>query len=135
MTDAGVTVATRAIRVLLADDDEAYLASLRVLIEQQPVLEVIGAARDGLEAIQLADALRPEACVLDLHMPLLDGVTTAARLRRDHPSICLIALTGDDDATLHAAVREAGADAVLLKGEMVEALVQRLSDVRAQPTL
>jgi DNA-binding NarL/FixJ family response regulator len=135
MTDAGVTVATRPIRVLLADDDEAYLASLRVLIEQQPVLEVIGAARDGLEAIQLADALRPEACVLDLHMPLLDGVTTAARLRRDHPSICLIALTGDDDAALHAAVREAGADAVLLKGEMVEALVQRLSDVRAQPTL
>jgi DNA-binding NarL/FixJ family response regulator len=135
MTDAGVTVATRPIRVLLADDDEAYLASLRVLIEQQPVLEVIGAAHDGLEAIQLADALRPEACVLDLHMPLLDGVTTAARLRRDHPSICLIALTGDDDAALHAAVREAGADAVLLKGEMVEALVQRLSDVRAQPTL
>jgi DNA-binding NarL/FixJ family response regulator len=135
MADAGVTVAARPIRVLLADDDETYLASLRALIEQQPVLEVVGAARNGLEAIELADALDPEACVLDLHMPLLDGVTTAARLRRDHPSICLIALTADDDADLHAAVREAGADAVLLKGEMVDALVQRLSDVRAQPTL
>jgi DNA-binding NarL/FixJ family response regulator len=135
MADAGVTVATRPIRVLLADDDETYLASVRALIEQQPVLEVVGSARNGLEAIELADALAPEACVLDLHMPLLDGVTTAARLRRDHPSICLIALTADDDAQLHAAVREAGADAVLLKGEMVEALVQRLSDVRAQPTL
>jgi DNA-binding NarL/FixJ family response regulator len=67
-------------------------------------------------------------------MPLLDGVTTAARLRRDHPSICLIALTGDDDHALHTAVREAGADAVLLKSEMVDALVQRLSHVRAQPT-
>jgi DNA-binding NarL/FixJ family response regulator len=135
MADAGVTMAARPIRVLLADDDETYLASLRALIEQQPVLEVVGAARNGLEAIELADALDPEACVLDLHMPLLDGVTTAARLRRDHPSICLIALTADDDADLHAAVREAGADAVLLKGEMVDALVQRLSDVRAQPTL
>jgi DNA-binding NarL/FixJ family response regulator len=135
MADAGVTVATRPIRVLLADDDETYLSSLRALIEQQPVLEVVGAAGNGLEAIELADALDPEACVLDLHMPLLDGVTTAARLRRDHPSICLIALTADDDAELHAAVREAGADAVLLKGEMVEALVQRLSDVRAQPSL
>jgi DNA-binding NarL/FixJ family response regulator len=65
-------------------------------------------------------------------MPLLDGVTAAARLRRDHPSICLIALTGDDDPQLHAAVREAGADAVLLKTEMVEALVERLGTIRSQ---
>ena len=72
--------------------------------------------------------------MLDLHMPLLDGVTAAARLRRDHPSICLIALTGDDDPELHAAVREAGADAVLMKGEMVDALMQRLADVRPQST-
>jgi two-component system nitrate/nitrite response regulator NarL len=131
----GVTAAARPIRVLLADDDETYLASLRALIDHQPELEVVGSACNGLEALELVDALEPEACVLDLHMPLLDGVTTAARLRRDHPSICLIALTGDDDHRLHAAVREAGADAVLLKGEMVEALVQRLSHVRAQPTL
>jgi DNA-binding NarL/FixJ family response regulator len=135
MADAGVPVATRPIRVLLADDDETYLASLRALIEHQPVLEVVAAARNGLEAIELADALDPEACVLDLHMPLLDGVTTAARLRRDHPSICLIALTADDDSHLHEAVREAGADAVLLKNQMVDALVRRLSDVRPQPTL
>jgi DNA-binding NarL/FixJ family response regulator len=121
--------------VLLADDDETYLASLRALIEQQAELQVVGAARNGLEAIELADALCPDACVLDLHMPLLDGVATAARLRRDHPSICLIALTADDDAHLHEAVREAGADGVLLKGAMVEALVQRLSGVRHQPTL
>jgi DNA-binding NarL/FixJ family response regulator len=131
----GVTAAARPIRVLLADDDAVYLASLRTLIDHQPELLVVGTATNGLEAIELADALDPEACVLDLHMPLLDGVSAAARLRRDHPSICLIALTGDDDADLHTAVREAGADAVLLKGEMVEALVQRLSGVRAQPTL
>jgi DNA-binding NarL/FixJ family response regulator len=135
MADAGVTGEARAIRVLLADDDETYLASLRALIERQPELEVVGAARDGLEAIELAERFQPEACVLDLHMPLLDGVTAAARLRRDHPSICLIALTADDDGKLHAAAREAGADAVLLKGEMIDALMLRLSDVRSRPTL
>jgi DNA-binding NarL/FixJ family response regulator len=124
-----------AIRVLLADDDASYLASLQELIDGQPELQVVGAARNGLEAIELADALAPEACVLDLHMPLLDGVTAAARLRRDHPSICLIALTADDDPELHHAVRDAGADAVLLKGEMVDALVERLARVRGRAAL
>jgi DNA-binding NarL/FixJ family response regulator len=135
MADAGVNAATHPIRVILADDDATYLASLRVLIERQPELQVVGAAATGLEAIELADALAPDACVLDLHMPLLDGVTAAARLRRDHPSICLVALTADDDPLLHAAVAEAGADAVLLKGEMVDALLQRLSDVRTRASL
>jgi DNA-binding NarL/FixJ family response regulator len=69
--------------------------------------------------------------VIDLHMPLLDGVTAVARLRRDHPSLCLIALTGDAAPKLHDAVREAGADGVLLKSELVEGLVDRLSAVRA----
>jgi DNA-binding NarL/FixJ family response regulator len=132
MGDRGVSAEVGPIRVLLADDDDLYLASLRNLIERQPELSVVAAVGDGLAAIELAEQLQPEACVLDLHMPLLDGVTAAARLRRDHPSICLIALTGDDDPQLHAAVREAGADAVLLKTEMVEALVERLGTIRSQ---
>jgi DNA-binding NarL/FixJ family response regulator len=64
-------------------------------------------------------------------MPLLDGVTAVARLRKDHPNLCLIALTGDADETIHRAVQEAGADAVLLKGELVDTLVERLAAVRA----
>ncbi len=124
--------AASLIRVLLADDDEPYLESLRTLIDAQPELTVVAAVTDGLSAIEQADELEPDACVLDLHMPLLDGVTAAARLRRDHPSICLIALTGDADTALHGAARQAGADAVLLKGEMVDALVDRLAAARAR---
>ena len=120
-----------AIRVLGADDDGAFVDALRELIDTQQELAVVGAARDGVEVLELADELRPDAVVVDLHMPLLDGVTAVARMRRDHPSLCLIALTGDAEPRLHAAVREAGADAVLLKNEMVEALVDRLSAVRA----
>jgi DNA-binding NarL/FixJ family response regulator len=69
--------------------------------------------------------------VIDLHMPLLDGVTAVARLRKDHPHLCLIALTGDTSPALHRAVTEAGADAVLLKGDLLETLVERLSAIRA----
>jgi DNA-binding NarL/FixJ family response regulator len=119
------------LRVLLADDDAVYLESLKPLIESQPELTVVGAAENGLDAIELADALHPDAVVIDLHMPLLDGVSAVARLRKDHPHLCLIALTGDPDTELHDAVREAGADAVLQKGELVDTLFERLSQVKA----
>jgi len=119
------------LRVLLADDDASFLESLKPLIENQPELTVVGFAENGLHAIELADELVPDAVVIDLHMPLLDGVTAVARLRKDHPHLCLIALTGDPDTQLHEAVREAGADAVLQKGELVETLFVRLAAVRA----
>jgi two-component system nitrate/nitrite response regulator NarL len=126
-----VEVAERqGIRVLLADDDRAFLEALRELIDRQPELGVVGLAENGLEAIEQADDLDPDAVVIDLHMPLVDGVTAVARLRRDHPAICLIALTGDDAPKLHAAVKDAGADGVLLKSELVEGLVERLASVR-----
>lgn len=124
--------ADSGIRVLIADDDRAFCDSLRELIERQPELSVVGVAADGLEAIELAEALDPEAVVLDVHMPLLDGVTAAARLRRDHPNVCLIALTGDEAPALHRAAREAGADEVLLKSELVDGLIDRIGQLRAK---
>jgi DNA-binding NarL/FixJ family response regulator len=121
------------LRVLLADDDAAYVASLTPLIESQPELTVVGAAENGLHALELADELHPDAVVIDLHMPLLDGVTAVARLRQDHPHLCLIALTGDPDTGLHDAVLAAGADAVLQKGELVDTLFERLSAFKTAP--
>jgi DNA-binding NarL/FixJ family response regulator len=121
-----------AIRVLLADDDSGFVESLRPLIEDQPELTVVGAADNGLTAIELTDELEPDAIVIDLHMPLLDGVTAVARLRADHPNLCVIALTGDPGPELHRAVGDAGADAVLLKGELVDTLVERLSALRTR---
>jgi DNA-binding NarL/FixJ family response regulator len=117
------------IRVMLADDDEGFLASLRELVDRQPELQVVGVALDGVEAVELADRVDPDAAVIDLHMPRLDGAATIARLRRQQPGLCLIALTGDPDPGLHATVLRAGADAVLAKGELVTALLERLARV------
>ena len=119
------------IRVLLADDDAHFLEVLSPLIERQPALAVVGTAFDGLAAIELADDLSPDAVVIDLHMPRLDGVSAVARLRRDHPSMCVIALTGDEHPALHKAVTEAGADAVLMKAEFVDVLMERLAAAKA----
>jgi len=120
-----------AIRVVLADDDEGFLEHLQGLIESQHELSVVGMAMNGLAAIELVDELDPDAAVLDLHMPLLDGVSACARLRHDHPTLCLIALTGDDAPALHRAARESGADDVLLKSQLVDALLDRLTTARA----
>jgi two-component system, NarL family, response regulator DesR len=125
-----VTGPSGPIRVLIAEDDDAYRASLRELIERQPELSVVAEAQNGLDAIELADEIPIDAAVVDMHMPLVDGVTAVARLRRDHPTLCLIAITGDREPQLLRAVEEAGADAVLLKQELVETLVERLRHVR-----
>jgi DNA-binding NarL/FixJ family response regulator len=120
------------IRVLLADDDDRYRESLRVLVEEQPELSVVAQAANGLDAIEAADAVALDAAVIDLHMPLVDGVTAVARLRRDHPNLCVIAITADGEPRLLHAAEEAGADAVLLKEELVETLVERLRAAKAK---
>jgi two-component system chemotaxis response regulator CheB len=119
------------VRVLLADDDEDFLVSLRELIEAQRELSVVATATNGLAAIELVDEVAPDAVVLDLHMPLLDGVTAMARLRRDHPHLCLIALTGDEATELHAAAKDSGADDVLVKNAFVDGLLGRLTAAKA----
>ena len=120
--------------MLLVDDDETFLASLAELVDQQPELLVSGTVSDGIAALDRVEIEEPDAVVIDLHMPLLDGVSTVARLRRDRPSLCLIAITGDDAPALSRAAREAGADDVLLKSELLEGLVARLrATVRAAP--
>jgi DNA-binding NarL/FixJ family response regulator len=121
-----------SIRVLLADDDERYLESLRGLVEEQPELSVVAQATNGLDAIEAADTTEIDAAVIDLHMPIVDGVTAVARLRRDHPSLCVIAITGDREPKLLRAVEEAGADAVLLKEELVETLIERLRSAKSR---
>jgi len=128
----GVEKGPSPITVLLADDDLGFLESLEELVEEQPELSVVGRARNGLDVLELADRSEPDAVVIDVHMPLLDGVTTIARLRRDHPSLCVIAITGDREPDVLRAAEEAGADAVLLKEELVGTLVDRLSSARTQ---
>jgi DNA-binding NarL/FixJ family response regulator len=132
MAAAGRTESSSPIRVLLADDEPTFLASLRTLIEQQPELEVIGEASDGVQALECVDEFAPDAVVMDLHMPRLDGVSAVARLRRDYPNLCLIALTGDAEPKLHRAVVDAGADAVLIKGDLVGGLLERLRALRTR---
>src|ERR671925_1592543 len=97
------------------------------MVEDQPDLSVVGVASDGLEALERVEQAEPQAVLIDLHMPLLDGVSTIARLRQDNPALCVIAMTEDDSRDLHRAVHEAGADAVLLKTQLVLELADQIA--------
>jgi DNA-binding NarL/FixJ family response regulator len=131
VTDLRSSPAGRRIKVLLADDDGVFVESLRKMVDEQPRLSVVGVAGDGLEAIELVEELDPEAVVIDVHMPLLDGVSAVARMRQDHPELSLIAMTADGARELHDAVAEAGADAVILKHDnLVEALTAEIVAAR-----
>jgi DNA-binding NarL/FixJ family response regulator len=125
------TPGERRIEVLLVDDDELFVESLRTLVDDQPSLSVAGTAVNGLEAIELVEELAPAAVVIDVHMPLLDGVTTVARMRRDHPALCLIVMTADGKEELHQAVSEAGADAVLMKDDLAARLHHEITSAHA----
>jgi two-component system nitrate/nitrite response regulator NarL len=126
------TPGERRIEVLLVDDDELFVESLRSLVDDQPSLSVAGTAVNGLEAIELVEELAPAAVVIDVHMPLLDGVTTVARMRSDHPALCLIVMTADGEEELHQAVSEAGADAVLMKDDLAARLHDEITSAHAE---
>lgn len=105
----------RTIRILLADDQTLFREGLRTLLTSQPNLEVVGEAGDGEEALREADRLQPDVALMDLRMPLLDGVAATRRLRAAQPECRVIALTTfDDDEYVFEALR-AGAVGYLLK--------------------
>ncbi|NGY63075.1 response regulator transcription factor [Lentzea sp. NEAU-D13] len=114
-------------RILIVDDQALFREALAALLEVQPEIEVVGEAGNGEQAVRLAAELRPDVVLMDLRMPVLDGIAATARLRLEQPEVRVLALTTfDDDADVFAALR-AGAVGYLLKDvsstRLVEALV------------
>jgi len=114
------------VRVLVVDDQALFREALATLLAVREEVEVVGEARDGREALRMIAETRPDVVLMDLHMPVLDGVAATRRLRVEHPEVQVIALTTfDDDEDVFAALR-AGAVGYLLKdvasGRLVEAL-------------
>lgn len=103
------------IRVLLADDQALLVDGLRVILGAEADIEVVGAARDGEEALTLARSLRPDIVLCDLRMPRVDGVEATRRIVAELPGIRVIALTTYDHDELVLRALQAGAAAYLLK--------------------
>jgi DNA-binding NarL/FixJ family response regulator len=104
-----------ALRIVIADDQASVREGLVLLLGGLPDIEVVGAAADGEQALGLVAAQQPDAILLDLHMPVLDGIGATRRLAAEHPGVAIVILTtyADDTSVLHAL--QAGARSYLTK--------------------
>ena len=105
----------KKIRILLADDHKLMRSGLRLLIEQQADLTVIGEAADGREAVALAKSLRPDVAVMDISMPNLNGIEAAHQITQSHAEIAVIVLSMHPDESYVLRALKAGAKGYLLK--------------------
>jgi DNA-binding NarL/FixJ family response regulator len=124
------------VRVLVVDDQALFREALVTLLGARPEVEVVGEAGDGQQALERAAALQPDVVLMDLHMPVLDGIATTRRLRVEQPGVRVLALTTfDDDEDVFAALR-AGALGYLLKDVSADRLVDAvLSAARGESVL
>jgi DNA-binding NarL/FixJ family response regulator len=116
------------IRVLVADDQELVRTGLAMILDAQPGIDVVGQARDGQEAVELAEHLRPDVCLFDIRMPRLDGIEATRRLAGPDvasPIAVVVITTFDLDQYVHGALK-AGARGFLLKDAGPELLVQAI---------
>jgi DNA-binding NarL/FixJ family response regulator len=117
------------IRTLLPDDHEIVLDGLGALLEKEPDIEVVGKARDGLEAVREARELEPDVVVMDLSMPGASGIEAIRRIRQEQPEIKVICLSMHAERTFIAAAFESGAAGYILKDGTKEELVQGIETV------
>ncbi len=120
-----------AIRILIADDHTVVRQGLRMFLALDPELEVIGEAADGAEALQMARRLKPDVVLMDLLMPVMDGITAIGAIRGEMPETEVLALTSVlEDASVVGAVR-AGAIGYLLKDTNGEELYRAIKAAAA----
>lgn len=124
----------RPIRVLLADDHRIIRASLAGLLRNQPGIEVVGQAGDGQEVIEKARSLRPDVIVMDVTMPIVDGVQATRTLTAEMPDTAVIALSMHEKEDMQQAMREAGASRYLTKDGPPEMLIAAIRSTAHRKT-
>jgi CheY-like chemotaxis protein len=114
-------------RIVVAEDDESFLEAISLLLEQDDRFVVAGCARNGREAIALTEEVAPDAVVVDIEMPVLDGVEATRRLREAAPDLPIVAVSGHDYEERVLEIRQAGADDYVRKARLAEELPRALA--------
>ena len=118
-------------RVLIADDHRMFAEALQAILATDQRLEVAGYAGDGGEAVRLALTLRPDVTLMDIAMPIMDGLQATKQIRKQWPTACVLMLTGSNAAADVDRSRDAGAAGYVTKdriaSQLVEAIVEAAS--------
>jgi DNA-binding NarL/FixJ family response regulator len=123
---AAATVQPEPIRVIVADDEPLFVEMIQALLSAEEGIEVVASARDGREAAQLAAELAPDAILMDISMPVMDGIDATRQIREHDPRACVLILTGGSSLIEINQAREAGASGFLTKDRIATDLVAEL---------
>lgn len=114
-------------RILVAEDDESFLDAITLLLEQDDRFVVAGCACNGRELVALSEDVGPDAVVVDIEMPMLDGVEATKQLRVTAPDLPIVAVSGHDYEERVLEIREAGANDYVRKARLVDELPRVLA--------
>ncbi|HKW60280.1 MAG TPA: response regulator transcription factor [Candidatus Dormibacteraeota bacterium] len=121
-----MTVATKAARVLIADDQTLFRAGLARLLDEDPRVEVIGQAVDGRDAVKLGAKLKPDVILMDLKMPNVDGIEATRQIIEADPAIKVVMLTTFETDSQVIQALKAGASGYVLKDSSAQAIVSSI---------
>ncbi|MFC6355752.1 response regulator [Luethyella okanaganae] len=117
------------VRVLIVDDQELLRRGLRMLLETEEGIEIVGEAEHGMRALAMIPDVAPDVVLADARMPVLDGLALVERCARSHPGLPVLVLTTFDDAILVRSMLDAGAAGFLLKDVSTDALGEAIRQV------
>jgi CheY-like chemotaxis protein len=127
--EAAATNQPGKIRVLIADDHRMFAEALEAILATDDRLEVAGQAGDGSEAVRLALKTRPDVILMDIAMPVMDGVQATKEIRAQWPTACVLMLTGSNSRSDVDRAREAGAAGYLTKERIAAELIEAILEI------
>ena len=119
----------KKLRILLADDHTVMLAGLRALLERQPNLDIVGEAENGRRAVEMAASLTPDVVVMDIGMPMVNGIEAAGQIRAHRPGTAVVILSMYSDESYVMRALKAGVRAYLLKDSVAADLIRAIESV------
>jgi two-component system nitrate/nitrite response regulator NarL len=119
----------KRIDVLIADDHSLFAEALQAILGTDRRFKVVGLARDGKEAVQLASSLDPDIVLMDISMPVMDGFEATRRLREHDPEACVLMLTGSNARVDVDKARKAGASGYVTKDRIAAELIDAILEV------
>jgi DNA-binding NarL/FixJ family response regulator len=115
-----------AVRVLIADDEPLFVEMVEALLAEEEQIEVVASAQDGQEAVELAREHEPDVIVMDISMPVIDGIEATRQIHKDNPNARILILTGSSTSADVDRSRTAGVSGFLTKDRIEAHLVETI---------
>lgn len=123
----------QVLRVLVVDDHELTRVSLKLALQRQVGLELVGLASNGQEAIEMADRHLPDVIIIDLQMPIMDGLSASTQIKSEHPNIKILAYSSLEDPQTEVMLQTAKVDAFCKKDVALQDLVKVINRLGQRP--